>query len=202
MTLRLVDWIWHIEGSVALAPGQSNTDAFARLDPLFRHAGTRHELTADTLTFRKKDQAAQDRMSIFDHGVLRIADRGSGPELRYRLSSRTLLLCFLAPLLFLGIAQLTLSVAALQKPATKAEMAKAKASANKKARLPMNPLDMALGAPAPEDPAKKDKKDEDKKPTPTSAYVFSGIFATLYVVGRLLEDRLVRGLFRRSLSGS
>jgi len=43
-------------------------DAFDRLDPLFRQTGTSHERTDDTLVFRKKDQAAQDKMSIFDGG--------------------------------------------------------------------------------------------------------------------------------------
>jgi hypothetical protein len=67
--------------------------------------------------------------------------------------------------------------------------------------MPMNPIDKALGAPAPE-PAKKDDADmeeERKKPSPTPAYVFAGIFAALYVVGRILEDRLVKALFKRNL---
>jgi hypothetical protein len=69
----------------------------------------------------------------------------------------------------------------------------------------MNPIDKALGAPAPEKPKKKDadkERGDDDKPTPTPAYVFAAIFATLYVVGRILEDRLVRTLFRKRLLGS
>jgi len=71
--------------------------------------------------------------------------------------------------------------------------------------VPMNPIDKALGAPEPEKPGKEgaDKdKGKSKGPSPTPAYVFAAIFATLYVVGRVLEDRLVRALFRKSLLGS
>lgn len=208
MTLRFIDWIWHVGGSLALAPGQSADDAFDRLDPLFRQYGTSHERTDDTLTFRKKDQAAQDKMSVFDDGILRIERGAAGPVLRYRLSSRILLFCFLAPLLFVGIAQLTIAIGKLEKPPTAAEKkaaeAKKKAAASKP-DLPMNPIDKFLGAPAPETKKEKEKKKEkdqedDKKPSPTPAYVFAAIFAALYVVGRILEDWLIKKLFRESLS--
>jgi len=233
---RFFDWIWHIKGSLALAPGQSSEDAFDRLDALFRASGTSHERTSDTLTFRKKDQAAQDKMSIFDGGELRIETDAAGPVLRYRLASRALLFCFLAPLLFLGIAGLTVVVAKHEKAqaeaTAKAEKAdkkklaekekKEKEQEKKAAAVQMNPIDKFLGAPAPEKPKDKDKdkkaadakgadkKDEKKKdedeedegPSPNAAYVFAGIFATLYVIGRILEDRLVKSLFRKRLLGS
>ena len=211
MNLRFVDWIWHVRGSLALAPEQSSDDAFTRLDPLFRQPGTSHERINDTLIFRKKDQAAQDKMSIFDDGVLRVERGRAGSVLRYHLTSRALLFCFLAPLLFLGIAQLTIAMGKLQKPSTEAAGKPGKAShakqkpVKKDADIPMNPIDKALGAPAPEKPGKKradEAKDRDKKPSPTPAYVFAAIFATLYAVGRVLEDRLVRTLFRKSLLGS
>ncbi|CAN5165979.1 hypothetical protein BH10PSE12_BH10PSE12_24960 [soil metagenome] len=204
MNLRFIDWIWHVRGSLALAPGQSGDEAFDRLDPLFRQTGTSHERTHDTLTFRKKDQAAQDKMSVFDSGVLQIEKGVVGPVLRYKLSSRILLFCFLAPLLFLGFAQLTVAVGKLEKPSTEAAD-KAKKSSKKDAELPQNPIDKALGAPAPEKPKKdsKDKdKDKDKKPSPTPAYVFAAIFATLYLLGRILEDRLVKTLFKKKLLGA
>ena len=222
MNLRFVDWIWHVRGSVALAPGQSGDDAFDRLDPLFHERGTSHERMHDTLTFRKKDQPAQDKMSVFDSGVLQIEHGVAGPVLRYHLISRALLFCFLAPLMFVGIAQLTIAMGKLDKPPAQAagkavkaagkpgkapdakpKPAPQKAPAPKKAEVPMNPLDKALGAPAPEKPGKDGDKAEgrNKKPSPTPAYVFAGIFATLYVVGRILEDRLVRALFRKWLLG-
>jgi hypothetical protein len=201
VNLRFIDWIWHVRGSLALAPGQSGNQAFDRLDPLFRQTGTSHERTSDTLTFRKKDQAAQDKMSVFDSGVMRIESGAAGAVLRYHLISRALLFCFLAPLLFLGIAQFTITVIKDQKPSTDAAK-----SAKKEAQvLPMNPIDKALGAPAPEKP-KKDGADKaegkHKKPSPTPAYVFAGIFAFLYLVGRILEDRLIKAQFRRRLLGA
>ncbi len=194
MNLRFIDWIWHVRGSLALAPGQSSNDAFDRLDSLFRQPGTSHQRTDDTLTFSKKNQAAQDKMSVFDGGALRIYTGAAGSVLRYHLTSRALLFCFLAPLLFLGIARFTIVISKFDKPPH--EVAK------KHVVVPMNPIDKALGAPAPD----KSKKDDGegsgkhgKKLSPTPAYVFAAIFAVLYVVGRILEDRLVKALLRKRL---
>jgi hypothetical protein len=194
VNLRFIDWIWHVRGSLALAPGQSSNDAFDRLAPLFRQAGTSHQRTNDTLIFSKKDQAAQDKMSVFDGGVLRIDKGAAGSVLHYRLASRALLFCFLAPLLFLSIAQFTIVIDGFEKPPHEA--------AKKHAAMPMNPIDKALGAPAPDNSKKDDAETpgkRGKKPSPTAAYVFAAIFATLYVAGRILEDRLVRALFKKSL---
>ncbi len=190
MNLRFIDWIWHIRDSVALAPGQSSEDAFDRLDPLFRQTGTTYKRTNDTLTFRKKNQAAQDKMSVFDGGSLHIDKNVGGSILRYHLTSKALLFCFLASPLFLGIAQFTVVVGHLEKAKPDEE--------KKHADMPMNPVDKLLGAPEP-DKSKKDGDDEDKKLSPKAGYIFSGIFATLYVVGRILEDRLVKRRFRKSL---
>ena len=210
MNLRFIDWIWHVRGSVPLAPEQSGEDAFDRLDLLFRETGTTHERTEDTLVFQKKDQAAQDKMSVFDGGVLKIERSAEGPVLRYQLVSRALLFCFLAPLLFLGIAQLTIAIAEHEKAVAKAESAAGKKADEKdkdkeeKAVRELHPIDQALGAPAPEKPKDKDKKkaeedEEDKGPSPTAAYVFAALFAILYVAGRILEDRLIKSLFKKRL---
>lgn len=201
MTPRFIDWIWHVRGSLALAPGQSSDEAFERLDPLFRQNGTTRRRTDDTLTFSKKDQAAQDKMSVFDGGILQIEQDVAGPVLRYHLTSRTLLFCFLAPLLFLAFAQLTIAIAKYEKPSSEAAAKAAKKPAKKDVLRVLNPIDKFLGAPAPKKPD-KNKKDEDKKPSPTAAYVFAAIFATLYGVGRLLEDRLVRARFRKRLANA
>ena len=204
--LRFIDWIWQVRGSLTLAPEQSGDDAFDKLAPLFRQTGTSHERTNDTLTFRKKDPAAQDKMSVFDSGVLQIERGSAGFVLRYQLSSRILMFCFLAPLLFLGFAQLTMALNKLEKPSTESvgKSGKASDASKKPAVVPMNPIDKVLGAPAPEKPKKEDKsKDEkNKKPSPTPAYVFAALFAALYIVGRILEDRLVKALFKKSLLGS
>ena len=202
MSMRYIDWIWNIRGSLALAPGQSADEAFERLDPLFQQVGTAHERSGDRLTFSKKDQAAQDKMSIFNNGVLQIEEGAAGRVLRYSLTSHMLLFCFLVPLLFLGISQFTVAVGKMQKPPVeKAEKAK------KKPEMVMHPLDKALGAPVAVKKSDKEKaKDKaekfKKKYSPTPAYVFAGIFAFLYVVGRFLEQWLIRSRFRAQLLDS
>jgi hypothetical protein len=197
MNHRLLQWIWHVRGSVALPPGQTSDDVFARLDPLFREPGTNRQRDGSRLSFRKRDQAAQDRMAVFDGGELRVESGAGAPVLRYHLTSRALLFCFLAPLLFLGVARLTVLVGEYNKP-TAAEIAAKEKREEAKAKLPMSSIDKFLGAPAPEKPKKKDPKAkaDDDKPAPTAAYVFAGIFATLYLVGRIGQARLVRRLFR------
>lgn len=199
VNLRFIDWIWHVRGSVPLPSGQSSDQAFARLDPLFHEVGTTYERSSATLTFSKKDQPAQDSMSVFDSGVLQIEEGTGGPILRYRLASRALLFCFLVPLLFLAFAQLTIALNAFEKPAVAGASTAAKDADKKKPEVRLNPIDKALGAPEPEKP--KDGKGDkpEKKPTPTSAYVFAAIFVALYGVGRILEDRLVKRLFIRRL---
>jgi len=205
MNRRYIDWIWHIGGSLALAPDQPNEETFARLSPLFEMYGTTHERIADTLVFRKTDQAAQDKMSVFDGGTLQIEQGKTGSVLKYRLSSRFLLFSFLAPLLFLGFAQLTVAVGKLQKPKTVAEKAEKNKEADK--RNVQNSIDKFLGAPAPKRPGKKDKDkenvddDDDKKFSPMAGYCFAAIFGILYIFGRVLEDRLVRTLFKSRLDG-
>lgn len=196
VNVRFLDWIWHVKGSLPLTPGQSSEEVFGRLDPLFREINTTHARAGDTLTFHKKDQAAQDKMSIFDRGVLRIESGAGGSVLRYHMTSRALLFCFLAPLLFLAFAGLNVTLGKLEKPAT--EAATKKAEKKKDVVLPQNPIDKALGAPAPEKP-KKDGADKKNKHSPTPAFVFAALFAVLYLVGRVLEDRLAKNLFRNKL---
>ncbi len=198
---RFIDGIWHVEGSLGLAPGDSANDAFERLDPLFQQTGTTHDRAADTLTFRKQGQPAQDKMAVFDGGVLRIEPGAAGLVLRYRLASRALLFCFLAPFLFLAFAQATIVLGKFEQART---AAKGKKPEVKKPPVVLNPIDKALGAPEPDPPKKKKSKadEDDKKPSPTSAYVFAGMFAALYVIGRFLEDRGIKALFRRRLLGA
>ena len=197
VNLRFIDWIWNVRGSVALEPGMSVDDVFGRLDPLFLEYGTTQERSGNWLAFSKKDQSAQDKMSVFDHGVLKIEQGVGAAILHYRLASRTLLFCFLAPLLFLGFAQISIALSNLDSPKTEAAE-----KAKKDPVLTQHPIDKFLGAPAPEKP-KKDAADKsaEKKSSPTSAYVFAALFAALYVIGRILEDRLVKRLLRRTIRG-
>jgi len=201
VNLRFIDWIWHVRGSLALAPGQSSEDAFEKLDPLFHEIGTSHERANGMLAFRKKDQPAQDKMAVFDSGVLRIEKGAAGSVLHYHLISRALLFCFVLVPLFLGIAQLTIVVGKYQQPPAEAATKK---PAAKVAVVALNPIDKALGAPAPEKPKNGADKPgaRNKKPSATSAYVFAGMFAVLYVIGRILEDWLVKRLFRKRLLGA
>lgn len=204
MNLRFLQPIWHISGSLPLPSNQTHEEAFDRLMPLFRTSGTTHELSGDTLTFLKKDQEAQDKMSVFDRGVLHIEEQPTGPVLRYRMASRALLYCFLAPLLFLAVAQVTIMVAAHQKASAEAGAgsgAEDEAKEDKARELPQHPIDKALGAPAPELPDADEGEEEEEGPSPTPAYVFAVIFVALYVGGRILEDRLIKRLFRRKLQG-
>ncbi|MET0249745.1 MAG: hypothetical protein ABW164_08445, partial [Sphingobium sp.] len=196
---NIIDWIWNVSGSLALRPGLSEDEVFGRLDPLFQTTGTRHARQGYMLTFEKKDQAAQDKMSVFDAGVLQIKRSAAGLVLHYRLKSRALLYCFLAPLLFLAFAQATVMIGAYEK-----EKAAATKTVKKKKKkdvvLPQHPIDSFLGAPAPEKPKsekEKEKNKDDDAPSPTAAYVFAGLFAALYIVGRILEDRLIKSLFRK-----
>lgn len=218
--MRLFDWIWHIRGELPIAPGQSGTDVLDRLDPLFQQPGTSHlrghDHAAHTLTFRKTNQLAQDRMAVFDGGVLRIEPAATGLVLRYRLASRALLACFLAPLFFLAVAQITIAVGNLEKPgiAAKKEAEKKKKEKEKGKKkdeaAQLNPIDKFLGAPAPEKPkdetvkkdakAKKEENDDKDGYSPTPAYVFAGIFAALYVLGRFLEALLIKRVFRKALA--
>jgi hypothetical protein len=198
---RFLDRIWHVGGSLRLPAGQSADETFTRLDPLFDAYGTSHQRSGDTLSFEKRDPAAQDRMAVFDRGELKVEQDAAGPVLRYRLNSRMLLFCFLLPMLFLGIAQATVWIGTLESAAAEDK----KKDEKKDLELPQHWIDKALGAPVPEKPGadKKDEKkagEEKKNPrSPTTAYVFAGIFAALYVIGRVLEDRKVRKLFRRAL---
>lgn len=209
--LRLVNWIWHIRGEVPLPADLAPDEAFERLDPLFTHSGTTHARMGDVVVVTKRDQLAQDPLSVVDTGTLKIEPGEKGAVLRYHLVSRALLLCFLAPLLFLAVAQLTVFLGSLERPASEEQAKKDKDKQEKKGDIQLNPVDKFLGAPAPEKPkddnkdAKKDAKkegDEEKKGfSPTTAYVFAGIFAALWVLGRLLEPWLIRRLFQRTLAG-
>ncbi len=210
---RLITWIWQIRGEVPLPAGQSAEEAFARLDPLFAHAGTTHARMGETLRVTKKDQLAQDPLSIVDSGTLRIEAAGEGAVLRYHLVSRALLYCFLAPLLFLAVGQLTVFLGTLEKPKAEEKGKKDDAKKDKNGDIQLNPVDKFLGAPAPEKPKdekkdaakgagdkKKDGDEEKKGFSPTPAYVFASIFAALWLLGRVLEPWLIKRLFKRSLA--
>ena len=208
--LQLVRRIWRITGHVELPAGQSPSAAIDRLEPLFVATGTSYERTEDAIIFSKKDPAAQDRLAVFDAGILHVSKNNSVPILRYELTSRILLACFLAPLLFLAFAQITLAIGAWDKAAAEAETKAEKAKKGTKEKpepkeLALNPIDVALGAPPPKtkkERAREKAEREKEPPSATPAFVFAGLFAALYLIGRLLEARLVKSRFRKALQSA
>lgn len=201
MKLRFIDWIWRTRGHLPVDPLQSSDSVFARLDDLFQEQNTNYDIQGNTLTFTKKNQLPQDRMSVFDGGTLHVANG----TLRYDLMSRALLACFLAPLLFFAVGHLGVAFDTWRNPP---DVVKAKAEAAKKRSrikpetVPMSPIDTFLGAPKPE---KKKGAEEigkrNRKPSMTTAYVFMGIFGALWALGRIFEHVRIHARFRRMLAG-
>ncbi|ATW04615.1 hypothetical protein [Sphingorhabdus sp. YGSMI21] len=206
MKLPFIDRIWRVKGSLPLETPMTPATAFDKLDPLFQTNGTSYEIAGDTLTFAKKNPAAQDKLATFTRGTLKVGELDGRSVLSYNVTSPALLACFLAPLLFLALGQGNVAIGEYEK--SKAEAAE-KSGKNDKEKKPdeedkdieLHWIDVALGAPAPEKPDEKDKEeDKYKKYSPKPAYILAAIFATLYLVGRILEPWLLRSIFRRNLS--
>ena len=200
MKLSYIDWIWRVKGSLPVQPPQSAAQAFNKLEDLFEEKNTTYRIDGDTLTFTKKNQLPQDKMAIFDSGTLRV----SNGVLRYNMMSRALLACFLAPLLFFAVGRLGVAIDQWRNPP---EVVKAKAEAAKKRSkikpdtVPMNPIDKFLGAPTPDKKKGGEQMGKrNRKPSMTTAYVFMGIFFALWIVGRILEYRLIHVRFRKRLA--
>ncbi|MFM7378658.1 MAG: hypothetical protein ACKO1O_11115 [Erythrobacter sp.] len=204
LSLPLIDNIWRVRGAVPVDPGMSPAEAFARIDPLLRTPGTTMSEEGGVLTYTKRNPAAQDKLATFTRGRMWIEQAGAGAVLRFDLFSHALLLCFLAPLFFLGFAQLAVAINAWEASGAEASQKAEKKDETKPPVVKkLNPVDEFLGAPAPEDPSKK-KKDEKKdegRHSPTEGYVLAGIFAAIYLVGRWLEPFLVRRRLRAALAG-
>ena len=200
MKLPLVDHIWRVRGEVPIDPALTAEEAFARLDPLLRTPGTSLTVAGSTLTYAKHNPAAQDRLATFTRGNLRVERSGAGAVLRFDLFSHALLLCFLAPLLFLGFAQMAVAINDWEKAGANVSQ-KAKDDDKPKPVRALNPVDQFLGAPAPEDPnAKEDGKEDEGRHSPDKGYFMAGLFALIYLVGRWLEPWLVRRRLRAALT--
>ncbi len=174
---------------------------------MFQTSGTVYAVDGDTLTYTKRNPAAQDPLATFTGGRLQLASQGRSSVLRYDLSSTALLLCLLAPLLFLGFAQIAVGLNAWEAASIEASKKAEKDDEKSKPAKQLNPIDAFLGAPAPEDPAKKKDKEKEKdkdkdkgRHSPTPAYVLAGLFFAIYLVGRFLEPWLVRRRLRKALS--
>ncbi len=206
-SIPFIDMIWRVRGEVPVDRAMTPEEAFARIDALLRTPGTTLSAEGPELTYAKQNPAAQDKLATFNRGRLWIERAGAGAVLRFDLFSHALLLCFLAPLLFLGFAQLAVSLNAYEKAAAgAAEKEKGKKDEDKpKPVKQLNPIDEFLGAPAPEDPTKKkkDKKDEDEgRHSPEPGYFLAALFAALYLLGRWLEPWLVRRRLRAALANA
>lgn len=201
--LSFIDWIWRARGVVELDPPRTPQSAFARLDPLLDAAS--HEIDGDTLTYVKDNPAAQDKLATFSRGTLQVVEEGGTAKLRYDLFSPALLLCALAPLLFLAIAQATIVISELES-AAETEESDAEDEEDEEEPRPHNIVDQMLGAPPPESLEQKKQRMEEEEEeqegthSPTPAFVFAGLFFALFLVGRVLEPWLVRRTFRQVLN--
>lgn len=203
-SLPYIDHIWRVRGDLPVDPALSTEEVFARIDPLLRTPGTHVAADGDTLTYAKHNPAAQDRFATFTRGRLIHRRLPGGAMLRFDLFSHALLLCFLAPLLFLGFAQLAVAVNAWEAAGAEAsEKTKDEGKDKPKPVRKLNPVDEFLGAPQPEDPnTKKDKKKDEGRHSPEEGYFMAGLFALIYAVGRWLEPWLVRRRLRAALAGT
>ncbi|MEE4316818.1 MAG: hypothetical protein V2I74_07530 [Erythrobacter sp.] len=209
INLPYIDRIWRASGEVRIDEPLTPEEAFKRLDPLFQTPGTSYAVEGDTLHYSKHNPAAQDKLATFTSGALRVEQASDGTSrLLFHVRSTALLLCFLAPLLFLGFAQLMVTINGWEKASPEAIESVEKKDKDKdtpKAKRELHPIDKFLGAPEPDDPAKKKdrKKDEVKeKFPPTRAYVLAGLFFLIYLVGRVLEPWLLKRTFRAALAGT
>lgn len=205
--LPFIERIWNVEGSLDLNPPLTSAEAFERLNPLLQAAGTTYDIDGDTLTYSKDNPAAQDKMASFTKGTLQVAGGQGGSKLVYRLKSPALLMCFLAPLLFLAIAQFMILINNMDGTGADArsDAAAEEEEEEDKEVQPLHPLDVFLGAPAPEQPGEDESEEEEKEKdeghSTTPAYVLAALFAFLYGVGRVLEPWLIRRHFLRALYG-
>ncbi|WP_137681562.1 hypothetical protein [Aurantiacibacter suaedae] len=209
MNLPFIDWAWRSRGEIAIEPPLTTEETFARLRPLVDKETTECDYGDNTLTYIKGNPAAQDRLATFSQGTLTVEQQGGLTKLLYDVKSNALALVLLAPLFFVGFAQI--AVAINQWEDRKAEVAKAEGASEEEADEEEEPaphhwIDEALGAPAPETLEQKKQRMEEegeqkkeKLPT-TPSYVLAGLFLALYVLGRFLEPYLFRRTLKRALN--
>jgi hypothetical protein len=216
--IPILDRIWRAKGSVDLGEPLSAQEVFERLDPLFRTQGTEYAVDENTLSYVKANPTAQDRLATFTAGVLQVDEGPRSSRLTYDVTSTALLLCFLAPLMFLAFGQFASFVNELEKPALIEEQAQKKKEKEAEAErepIELHWIDQMLGASAPEQSGEgeegdrseeresSDREDEvEGNHSPTTAYVFAGIFFVVFLVGRALEPYLLRRTLRAALSST
>lgn len=213
-----IDRIWRAASSIELDPVLPTREAFERLAPLFDTQGTEVALDGNALTYVKTNPAAQDKLATFTSGTLLITEdeAHNATRLSYEVGSTALFICFLAPLAFLAFGQFAELINAIEKPALIAEKAaeEEKKKEETEEKLELHWIDQMLGAPErkprgedDEERARKDGREDGREDevegnhSPTTAYVFAGIFFAIYLVGRALEPYLLKRTFRAALAG-
>lgn len=211
-----IDRVWRVTSSIELGAALSAQEAFARLGPLFDTQGTDYAVEGNTLIYTKTNPGAQDKLATFTSGFLRFDDaQEDAPRLTYDVGSTALFLCFLAPLAFLAFGQFASFLNEIERPIYLAEQEEREAEKEAEADevIELHWIDQMLGAPAPKKPGEDEKdareergregeKDENEGyHSPTTSYVFAGIFFAIYLVGRVLEPYLLKRTFRAALTG-
>ena len=208
MKLRvpILDRIWRVKSAFTLDKPLVADDVFEKLSPLFQTQGTEVSLEGNTLTYSKKNPAAQDRLATFTSGTLQVNQTDGSTRLSYELGSTALFLCFLAPLFFLAFGQFATLINAIEKPAIEAEKAQEERKRQEEAQKPieLHWIDTMLGVPEPEQPGEdggdeKEREELEGNHSPEMGYALAGIFCAIYGVGRMLEPYLVKRTFRAAL---
>ena len=208
MNLPFIDWAWRTRGAIAIDPPLTTEETFARLKPLVDEDSTQCDYGDNTLTYVKGNPAAQDRLATFSRGVFTVEQQGGLTRLLYDVKSNALALVLLAPLFFVGFAQIAVAINHWEDRKAEAVEAKDEKAGDEEEKepAPHHWIDEALGAPAPETleqkKARMEKEGEKKKeklPT-TPSYVLAGLFVALYLLGRFLEPYLFRRTLRRALN--
>ena len=211
-----IDRIWRAASSIELDAQLSVREAYERLAPLFDTQGTEVAIDGNAMTYAKTNPGAQDKLATFTSGTLVVIEEEATTRLSYDVGSTALFLCFLAPLAFLALGQFAVFLNDIERPAYLADKAEREAEkeAEKDKVVELHWIDQMLGAPAPKQPGDEDKTSrreesrggEDREEegegyhSPETAYAFAGIFAAIYIVGRVLEPYLLKKTFRNALS--
>ncbi|OYX67284.1 MAG: hypothetical protein B7Y88_00485 [Sphingomonadales bacterium 32-64-17] len=207
MNLPFIDWAWRSRGEIAIEPPLTTEETFARLQPLVDKDTTECDFGDNTLTYVKGNPAAQDRLATFSQGMFTVEQHGGLTKVLYDVKSNALALVLLAPLFFVGFAQIAVAINHWED--RKAEAVQSEGEADKEEDeepAPHHWIDEALGAPAPETLEQKKQRMEEegeqkkeKLPT-TPSYVLAGLFLFLYILGRFLEPFLFRRTLKRALN--
>ena len=208
LKIPFIDRIWRTQSSFLLEEPLSADEAFARLDPLFQAQGTTYSANGDTLTYSKKNPAAQDKLATFTSGELIVEQEPEATRLSYDVGSTALFLCFIAPVFFIAFAQIASFINEAEKPALMAEKVEEEKKKAEEAKqvIELHWFDELLGAPEPKQPGEEDSEEDGKEEddfegnhSPVTAYVLAGVFFVIFLVGRVLEPYLLKRTFKAAL---